>query len=309
MGGQGDQAVMSRVLIAGCGYVGTVLGAQLARQGHEVFGLRRDPNGLPGAIQPVAADLTCRSSLGSLPHNVQTLFYMAGAGAHTPGAYHAAYVDGPANLLEVLRERQQPVGRFFFVSSTGVYRQEDGQWVDESSPTSAVHFAGRCLLAGEQRVLEGPFPATVVRFSGIYGPGRCRIIDAVRAGEARRYPGRRYLNHIHRDDAAGVLAHLMGRTGLADRYLATDDEPVERSEALDWVAHRLDLPRPPLDRNTAEAGGRGVNRRYRNRRLRETGFSFQFPTYREGYGDLITRRGCHSRKNEGNRARPQRPVE
>jgi hypothetical protein len=114
------------------------------------------------------------------------------------------------------------------------------------------------------------------------------MIDAVRSGAARRHAGRTtYLNHIHRDDAAGTLAHLMDCADLADLYLATDDEPVERSVALAWIASRLGVPLPPPADSVTGAEGRGSNRRYRNARLRGTGLFLKYPTFREGYGSLI----------------------
>ena len=274
------------VLIAGCGYVGTVLARRLLDAGHVVHGLRRDPSGLPPGIRPVAADLADPASLRGLPPTLTHVVYAASAGGYTPDAYRAAYVDGVDNLVAALHAQGQPVARFVFTGSTGVYAQDGGAWVDETSPAEAAGFSPDALREGERRALESGFPATVVRLSGIYGPGRTRTIDGVRDGSARRWRDRQvYLNHIHRDDAAGVLAHVLALPDPRPLYLGTDDEPADRSEVLAWIAARLGLPTPP--ETEAPARARGSERRYRNARLRAAGYRFTYPTYREGYAALL----------------------
>jgi len=281
-----------RILIAGCGYVGTALAGQLAASGHEVFALRRRPSELPEGVQTIVADLTDPASLANLPDSLGVIYYTASASGYGEAAYRAAYLDGVANLLAALKN-QRP-RRFFFTSSTGVYGQDDGAWLDESSPPSADRPTAQALRDGEAEVLGGPIPGTVVRFSGIYGPGRTRLIDSVADGTARREQGAtRYLNHIHRDDCAGVLAHLMGLEEPADLYLATDSEPRPRNDLLVWIAEAMGKPAPPFAEESgaaAKASERGGNRRYRNGRLLESGYEFIYPTFREGYGALIAAR-------------------
>jgi nucleoside-diphosphate-sugar epimerase len=279
-----------RILIAGCGYVGSELAGRLRRAGHTVYGLRRDTSRLPAGVQSVAADLGDMSSLRVLPAAIDFVFYTASASDYGESAYRAAYVDGLGNLLTAL-EGQKPQ-RVFFTSSTGVYDQNDGEWIDESSPAKADRATSQALRDGERLVLASAFPATVVRFSGIYGPGRTRLIDSVAAGSARLELGdTRYLNHIHRDDCAGVLAHLMGRVNPAELYVATDNEPKPRNELLRWIADTLGRPSPPFadeERDQKATSERGGNRRYKNERLCESGYFFKYPTFREGYGALIT---------------------
>lgn len=282
-----------RILIAGCGYVGSELARQLAAQGHTVYGLRRDTSQLPPGIEPVAADLTTPGSLAVIPNSLDYVFYTASASGYSESAYRAAYVSGVRNLLGALR-RQSNLKRIFYTSSTGVYSQDDGSWLDETSPTPSERFSARALLEGELEVRNASIPGTVVRFSGIYGPGRTRMIDGVAHGTARLERGQdRYLNHIHRDDCAGSLAHLMGVAKPDGLYLATDDEPRMPNDLLRWIAGELGLPEPPYDDESgaeARTSERGGNRRYRNARLRATGFAFRYPTYREGYGALIRER-------------------
>ncbi|MBL7647775.1 MAG: SDR family oxidoreductase [Candidatus Hydrogenedentes bacterium] len=279
-----------RILIAGCGYVGAELARQLAEQGHTVFGLRRNTAQLPSGIEPVTADLAIPGSLAVIPKSLDYVFYTSSASGYSESAYSAAYVSGLRNLLAALY-RQSDLKRIFYTSSTGVYSQDDGTWLDESSPTPSDRFSARILLEGEREVRDARIPGTVVRFSGIYGPERTRLIDSVANGSARLEPGPdRYLNHIHRDDCAGCLAHLMVLPNPAPLYLATDDEPRTRNDLLRWIAKQLDMPEPPMMKESPEEARpseRGGNRRYRNALLRASGYSFKYPTFREGYGELI----------------------
>lgn len=279
-----------RILIAGCGYVGAELARQLADRGHTVFGLRRNTAQLPPGIEPITADLAIPGSLATMPKSLDYVFYTASASGYSESAYRAAYVSGFRNLLVALY-RQSDLKRIFYTSSTGVYAQDDGAWLDESSPTPSERFSARVLLEGELEVRDARVPGTVVRFSGIYGPGRTRLIDSVANGTARLEPGPdRYLNHIHRDDCAGCLVHLMAQPKPAPLYLATDDEPRTRNDLLRWIAEQLGMPEPPmLEENPEEArpSERGGNRRYRNALLRASGYSFKYPTFREGYGELL----------------------
>lgn len=280
-----------RILIAGCGYVGTELARQLLATGHTVFALRRDTTQLPQGVEPVTADLTIPGSLAVVPKALDIVFYTASANGHSESAYRAAYITGLRNLAGALI-RQTNLQRLFYTSSTGVYTQDDGSWLDETSPTPSPRPTARALLEGELDVRDGRIPGTIIRFSGIYGPGRTRLIDSVVNGTARLDPGpTRYLNHIHRDDCAGALAHLMTLKKPEPLYLATDDEPRTRNELLCWIAEQLGMPEPPMDtprEDEDRPAERGGNRRYRNQRLRASGYEFKFPTFREGYGALIT---------------------
>jgi len=243
--------------------------------------------------------------LRSLPPELEVVFYTAAPSGSSPDAYQATYVDGIRHLLAALEAQGHHLRRFFFTSSTGVYGQTPGEWVDETSPTEPVHFSGRCLLEGEQVVLNGPFPATVLRLGGIYGPGRTRLIDSIRQGTAVCTDGPPlYTNRIHRDDCAGALRHLM-RLPQPDRlYLGVDYEPAEQCTVLRWLALQLGLP-PPRQATLTDATPRShrSNKRCSNRKLAETGYQFRYPTFREGYGALLaaTARADEGEKTSGRR--------
>lgn len=278
---------MTRILIAGCGDVGSALGMRLTRAGYAVWGLRRQIGELPPELTPIAADLTDINTLEHLPTGFRHVIYTAAASGRDDDAYRAAYVDGPRNLIAALRRARQPVERFVFTSSTGVYGQTDGGWVDESSATEPASFTGRRLLEGEGVVHASPWRSIVVRLAGIYGPGRTRLLERARAGVPVIRDAPTYTNRIHRDDCAGVLAHVLGLSNPASCYIGVDDAPAPLADVVDWLCDHAGWPRPPADVPDTTSARRGGNKRCRNRRLRESGYVFRYPTYREGYATLL----------------------
>jgi nucleoside-diphosphate-sugar epimerase len=280
---------MARVLIAGCGYVGSALGMRLANEGHVVWGLRRRSELLPPMTHPLKGDLFAAESLNVTPAALDFVFYTAAAERADDASYRLAYGTGIENLLNHLVETGQSPKRIFFTSSTAVYAQTAGEWVDETSETSPREFFGQRLLKGERLLSSGPFPATVVRMAGIYGPGRTRLIEQALRGEWVLHPGQpRYSNRIHRDDCAGVLRHLMLLSAPASLYLGSDNEPSDQSEVLRWLAKRLDnVPSAEHARATVMPGRSQSNKRCRNLRLRQSGYSFLFPSFREGYESIL----------------------
>ncbi|MBV1787769.1 SDR family oxidoreductase [Marinobacterium sp. D7] len=268
----------TRILIAGCGDVGTALGLRLGTEGAEVLGLRRTINQLPAPIQPIAADLARADGVPPLPA-CDYLVYCAAAKSRDPAIYRAVYVDG---LRRVLAALPVPPRRLFLVSSTGVYNQDDHQWVDEFSPTEPDNETGRILLESERLALQADCPATVVRFSGIYGPGREHLLNQVRSGIVAPNTPIHYSNRIHRDDCAGILAHLtrLDRSGerVASLYLASDDAPTPISEVMAWLAQQTGSAI-----KEQQAVRRGGSKRCSNARLKASGYRFIHPDFRSGY--------------------------
>jgi nucleoside-diphosphate-sugar epimerase len=160
--------------------------------------------------------------------------------------------------------------------------------VDETSETLPREFSGRRLLEGEELLVRGPFAATVVRMAGIYGPGRTRLIHQVRRGEAVcQTPEPRYTNRIHRDDCAGVLQHLMRLSSPEALYLGVDNEPADQAEVLRWLARQLGSPSPRSESRMPSGRESQSNKRCRNSRLLQSGYSFRYPTFREGYKAML----------------------
>ena len=277
---------MARVLIAGCGYVGSALGQALAAQGDVVWGLRRRRADIVDPIRPVYADLSEPASLRGLPADVDYVIYAVSADRFSQEAYRRAYVEGLVNLQSVLEgPGVRGPSRLLYVSSTGVYGQTNGEPVHEDSPVQPLSFSGRLLLEGERCALGSSIPAVVVRLGGIYGPGRTRLIERVRDKTGCVAGFRRYTNRIHRDDCVGVLAHLMRLESPRSIYLAVDDQPATELEVMRWMADRLGTSRP-VEESEEESSTR-TNKRCSNRRLRDSGYRFHYPSYQSGYEAVL----------------------
>ena len=278
-----------RRLIAGCGYVGTELATRWLAAGDEVFGLRRRPRGLPDGVRPLAVDLCDAPGVAALlPGELDTVIYAVSPDGPSLEDYRRACLDGLATLLDHL---PVPGPRVVLASSTSVYGQDDGSWVDEGSATVPRSPTGRILLEAEATLAGSGHAFSILRLGGIYGPGRTRLLETVRDGSARLplEPGV-YTNRIHRDDAARAFDHLANLSPVDSVYIGVDDDPAELGTVLAWMAQRLGAPVPvPSDRGGSprpRAGPR-TRKRCRNRRLRASGFRFHHPSFREGYDAIL----------------------
>ncbi|MGO4121438.1 SDR family oxidoreductase [Arthrobacter sp. YAF16] len=286
------------VLLAGCGDLGTEAGLRFAAAGHRVVGWRRSPGKLPTAIEGAAVDLTS-GELPPVPADTTAVVVAIAADSPTEEAYRAAYVDGLARVLDAVAASGEPVRRVLFVSSTAVYGDADGGWVDETTTPTPGGFSGRIIREAEDllytRLRGTGVTPVVLRLGGIYGPGRTRLIDQVRSGNATVPAESRFTNRIHRDDAAAAIVHLCTMAAEpAPVYLGVDNEPAELGEVLRFLARELGLPEPgPTEpaSGAAGAGGgepsRGGNKRVSNALLRGTGFEFEYPSFREGYRAIL----------------------
>lgn len=284
------------VLLAGCGDLGTEAGLRFAAAGHRVMGWRRQPEKLPVEIEGVAADLGS-ANLPPIPGDTSAVVVALAADSPTKDAYRAAYVDGLAHVLDAIERDGATPRRVLFVSSTAVYGDAGGGWVDESTTADPGGFSGRIMREAED-LLHNRLRGTgtngiVLRLGGIYGPGRTRLIDQVRNGSAVIPDEPRYTNRIHRDDAAAAIVHLTTMEPMpAPVYVGVDNHPAELGEVLRFLASELDLPEP----RTGTAGeARGGNKRCSNSLLRSTGFQFTFPSFREGYREVLAGTGIRHR--------------
>ncbi|MFG6138901.1 SDR family oxidoreductase [Halomonas sp. B23F22_10] len=279
-------------LILGCGDIGTTLGRELKADGHKVIGVRRDAAKLADSgLKGVSADLGDAAALAELP-DAEVLVYVVSADRFEEEAYRAAYPDGLKAVLAEFSARKRPPKHVFFVSSTSVYAQQGGEMVDEASPTEPGGFSGALMREAEQALIDHDLPGTVVRFSGIYGPGRDRLIRQVGEGRIAAATPPMYSNRIHRDDCAGVLAHLIGRAqageSLHELYLASDCEPAPLHEVMAWLAKQLKVEATETIQSPLR---RRASKRCDNARLIESGYRFRFPTFREGYLQVLREGG------------------
>jgi nucleoside-diphosphate-sugar epimerase len=310
------------ILIAGQRYIASELANRLVYEGHRVWTWRSPGPNLPEAILPLyweaepsrgAAPVARTTPLfpgiaapprvWSIPEGFELVFYIVAASGDTDAHYREVFVDGLARLLALLHQLKRLPRRLFLASTTAVYGQKDGSWVDEESPTAPEHHSGRRMLEGEVLLSCSGIPATVVRYGAVYGPGQAYILDNLRAGNIRLFRGPPvYLNLIHRIDSVRALLHLMRLEEPASIYNAVDGAGAEFNEIVRWLAAELGRPVPPYE----DGGGASGNiKRCRNERLLNSGFWFGFPCYRDGFSALTAaRRGAGAREVDDNEHGP-----
>lgn len=262
------------VLLVGCGDLGAAIGLRLAAREYDVLALRRRADLVPPALHGRSVDLTREAPdlAGLRPRFVVVALT---ARPRTEEAYRATYVEGMARALDAL---EVAPARAVLVSSTAVHPSRDRPVLeDETTPAAPTDGPGRMLVAAERAFLQRIPHGTVLRLSGLYGGSSTRLLDTVRDG--RIDDPHRWTNRIHREDAAAAVVHLLSMDPQPEQlYLATDDHPAQLGDVAAHLAALLDAPAPPP---ADPALGHG--KRLSNARLRATGWSPIFPSYREGY--------------------------
>lgn len=273
----------TRVVIVGCGDIGSRVAILLHQQGWLVHGLRRNTARLPAGIVPIAADLNqpeCPSDWPQQP--IDYVVYAMAAQSMSEVGYQQSYVQGQRHMYSWLAQHQQQPKRVIFVSSTSVYGQNDDSWIDEQSPTEPKRWSGQIMLEAEQCALNSGHPATAVRLSGIYGPGRNMLIERVRSGYHAPHL-HSYTNRIHADDAAGLIATILQADAQGQAvesvYLGVDNEPVEQAEVVAWLQQQLHVSSVP----GLVLQPRSGSKRCSNAQARALGWQPKYSSYREGY--------------------------
>lgn len=274
---------MSHILIAGLGDLGGGLADKLVADGHRVSGIRR------GERAPAGVDLYRQDLLeGAVllpPDRVDLLVVIMTPSEYSEDGYLRAYVRAPANLLDALAARQ-PLPPILFVSSTAVFGDVDGD-VDEATSPRPSRYNGKVVLAAEEEISVRGL-ATVVRFSGIYGPGRRRLLSKVEriASGQEPPPAPTWSNRIHRDDCVGLLHTLSKRWLAGDEVpplvVGTDNEPACNLDVYRWLAEQQGWTFPA-------AGGEVTGKRLHSRFIRHGGYDLIYPDFRAGYRTVLER--------------------
>lgn len=280
-------------LIFGCGYLGQRVARRWRDAGCDVFVATRSDDKAErfrvDGYRPIVADLMQPASLADLPV-AETVLYAVGYDPASAVSRHALYVDG---LKHVLAALPPDIGKFIYVSSTGVYGQTNGEWVDEQSPCQPVREGGQACLAAERALAAHSVGASaiVLRMAGLYGPGRIPNATAIRRGEPIAAASTGHLNLIHVDDAAGIVLAAEERARPPRTYVVSDGHPVERREYYEELARQLaaDAPRfvaPAADAPAAQRAA--ASKRINNARLMaELGVSLAYPSFREGLAAIV----------------------
>jgi nucleoside-diphosphate-sugar epimerase len=275
---------MHKVLIVGCGDLGTAIAMRL-QQNYEVIGARQSNKLLPHGMQTIQVDVTLLNTLSKLEKtNPNIIIYCVAASAQTDENYQAHYVTGLKNVLKT-QSQNTNLQHVFFVSSTRVYGQNNAEILDENSPATPTDFGGERLLEAEKTLKSLSCKATSMRLSGIYGNGRLYLVNM--AKDITKWPTENHWsNRIHRDDAAGFITFMvkkaLNKEALEDTYIVTDDMPTQQYEVLTWLANQQKIDTSNIKMPPAQGG-----KRLSNKRMRNAGFELQYPNYQAGYRHIL----------------------
>ena len=255
------------MLLIGHGYLGQAVAEVFREGGWEVV-----PVSLTGGDSSIACDVGDREAVKSLP-GADFIVHCAASGRGGAEAYQHVYVAGCRNLVE-----RFPGVPLLFTSSSSVYSQTDGGIVTEESPTVPDRETGRLLLEAEGIVLAAN--GIVARLSGIYGPGRSVILKKFLTGEAViEEDGRRFLNQIHRDDAARAVFHL-ATAGIGGAvFNVSDSAPLSQLVCYQALSAMFGRPLPasgPRDPNRKRGW---THKQVSNAKLRAIGWQPEFPCF------------------------------
>ncbi|GGA70618.1 NAD(P)-dependent oxidoreductase [Neiella marina] len=270
-----------RILIAGFGAIGKTMCRQAPQS--SLISLSRAQNSL--AKQHIQADLLHPETLLQIPA-IDYVVFTATPDCRTESAYEATYNRALANLLASLSRHQ--VKRIFFVSSTSVYGQHNGERVDEDSETEATSFSGKIIRQGEQILAHHPIPSTIVRFGGIYGNGRSMLIRHVKAGVDVANKPAPLTNRIHEEDCAGLLLHLIAMDysgkSLEPCYVAVDNNGADKAAVYQFIAEQMNQPELV---NLLPTAPSNLGKRCDNSKMLSTGYQLSYPDYRSGYQQMV----------------------
>lgn len=259
--------------------------ASLAPENWLTWGLRRHPSDDPH-LHWIPADVGAPASLRALPQDISHILYAPAPDRRDLESYRTTYPLGLAHLLDAVRDKSS-LRRVVLVSSTVVWpasaAKDDAEWIDEKTPARASNFRSEMILAAEDllfRILGRR--GVTLRLGGIYGPGRTRLIEALRAGRlmAPKGPGH-WTNRIHIDDAASACIHLLNLAQPARCYIGTDGQSLGAAVFYDQLADLLGVPRPQ-QRAMPPSG-----KRLSNARLVASGWTPRWPDPVAGYRAIL----------------------
>ena len=268
-------------LIIGCGYIGLPLALRLQQEGHKISGwVHSSAGGTSLAKYPfqriIIGSVADIGVWTNVSEQYDIVIHCASSGRGGESEYEQVFLKGA-----LLMNAHQPRARQLFVSSTSVYRQLQGEVVTEKSPAEPDTVTGRILRVAEKVALGSG--ATVVRSSGIYGPGRSVLLAKFLRGEAViEGDGGRWMNQIHQRDLVAAVAHLIEAGAPGEIYNATDDTPVTHLAYLTWCSEFVSQPLPPYGPVNTQRKRGITNKRVSNEKLHGTGWAPIYPSFREG---------------------------
>jgi len=290
-----------RLVIFGCGYVGSAVARAAVAAGARVEALTRNPETASalrarGLAAVVVADLVSNEWHNRIEGGVDFVVNCVSSGGGGADGYRQSYVEGMRSILAWAAARG-PIGTMAYTSSTSVYPQGGGATVDESAPADGATANGRIIRESEILLQQAP-PAVcrrrfILRLAGIYGPGRHHLLDQLRTGAAG-LPGTGdyHLNLVHRDDiVAALLACLAAPAAVAGGiFNVADLAPALRADVVRWLAAKLGCAMPAFDgRAGARRDGAPMPDRLisSEKIVRILGWRPRFPDYQAGFNSIL----------------------
>lgn len=274
---------MYNILVVGAGYLGSEIAREFKRRKQRVYALTRDSEKAERfkteEIIPVQADLTRPETLRDIPP-AHFIVFCAAPDESTEDGYREIYLDGIRNFLESMKNRPRPY-LAVLISSTSVWKDRGGEWVDETVPADGTSVKSKILLASEHLVLNSGYPSVIFRLSGIYGPGRNRLKVFRNGVWPKTGEADGFMNMIHVRDAASAMLPLFKNSKEGSIYLGSDDKPVLRSEFCHWLSEKTKAPHAPLDKTRAEG------KRCRNTEMKKLGVILEYPSFEAGYETFL----------------------
>lgn len=236
---------------------------------------------LGGGDGLIACDVSDPSSISSLP-DADAVVHCAASGRGGEDAYRRVYLEGCRNLV-----RRFPEARLVFTSSSSVYAQQQGELVTEESETIPDRATGEVLLEAEKTILDAG--GVVARLAGIYGPGRSVLLRKFLDGEAViEEDGRRFINQIHRDDAARAILHLISLEPFpaGEIFNVADSVTLSQMEVYQGLADIFGKDLPPNGPRDLNRKRGWTHKRVSNAKLRASGWEPDYPGFLDAVADL-----------------------
>lgn len=279
----------NKVLIAGYGYLGQEVANCL--ETFKVYSLSRTPRNREFHIEANLNDANLESKI---PDSLNTCIYCPSPNGRTEKEYREVYLDGLKNMVSALK-RQENSPLFVLVSSTSVYGQGSGEEVDEESEALGARSSSKIIIEGENFLRSSPLGTRILRLSGIYGPGRTSMMRKALELEEAPETSLQYTNRIHVKDAARFIEFLIEQrdkysasgtknpspNNQSETYIVSDSRPETRIRVINWLRAQSNLPE--LKNSSSQNSGKKCN----NQKLLRTGFKLEYPSFMEGYKELL----------------------
>lgn len=283
-------------LVFGCGFLGLRAAKLWQAAGDQVFVITRNQGRTSNlsdlGLTPIVADITKPETLGHLP-SADTVLFAVGMDRSTYSDIRMVYVDGLKNVLNVLPDTS---GQFIYISSTGVYGDFGGDWVNERSTTNPAREGGKACLEAEAILSESKFGprATILRFAGIYGRGRVPTKTLIESGQWKKLSANGYLNLIHADDGARIICQIAAHEPQAkvfgETFLVSDGNPPLRKTYYEHIARHFGFDEVPWELSAVppENDRSSSSKRIGNKKLLDTiDFQFTYPSYEQGLNEAL----------------------